>query len=451
MTSGFGQKMSVIRIFAVFLLVLLVPLPALAQVKEVVSRSGVRAWLIEDHTLPLVSMSFAFEGGAAIDPVGKEGLSTLLAATMDEGAGDLDSRAFQSALSDRSISLGFTADEDALYGSVKMLTREKDNALALLRLALHTPRFDAEAIDRMKDALVARRQYGLSDPQWLASQGFEQLALADHPYGRPAGGTVGSLQAITRDDLVAAVPQHLVRNRLKIAVVGDIAPAELATALDQVFGDLPLGADRIDLPAMKVEGGGETLLIPRDEPQTVIMAGLPGLKREDPDWFAALVMNYVLGGDFQSRLMSEIRIKRSLTYGISTALVPYKAGGALYAMASADNAKVAELMGQLREQMHKMAMSGVTDDELSEAKTYLTGSFALRFASSDDIADVLLEVQRIGLPASYLDQRADLINAVGKGDVARLAEQLLHPENLSVVMVGHPDGITPTRTLSIQP
>lgn len=430
---------------------LVVPLTAQAAVKEVVSRGGVHAWLVEDHTLPLISMNFSFEGGAAIDPVGKEGLSTLLAATLDEGSGDLDSRAFQAALSERSISIGFSADEDALFGSLKTLTREQDNALALLRLALHAPRFDVEAIDRMKDALVARRQYGLSDANWLASQGFEQLALADHPYGRPAGGTVASLRAITRDDLVAAVPQHLVRNRLRVAVVGDISPDTLAVILDQVFGDLPQGADQVGLPEMRLGGSGETAVIPRDQPQTVIMAGLPGIRRDDPEWFAAMVMNYVLGGDFQSRLMSEIRIKRSLTYGISTALVPYKAGGVFYAMASADNAKVKDLMDQLREQMRKMAMGGVTEDELAEAKTYLTGSFALRFSSSDDIADVLLEVQRIGLPASYLDTRADLINKVTQGDVARLAEQLLKPDALSVVMVGHPDGITASRTLSIQP
>ncbi len=438
--------------FAITLcLVLLLPVTAMAQVKEVISRSGVRAWLIEDHTLPLITMSFAFEGGAAIDPVGKEGLSTLLSSLLDEGAGDLDSRAFQAALSDRSISLGFSADEDALFGGLKTLTREKDNAFALLRLAMHSARFDAEAIDRMKDALIARRQYGMSDPNWLASQGFELLAMANHPYGRPAGGTVASLRAITRDDLVAAVPQHLVRNRLKVSVVGDISPAELAVALDQLFGDLPQGAESVNLPQMKVAGAGEIALVERDQPQTVIMAGLPGIKREDPDWFAALVMNYVLGGDFQSRLMSEIRIKRSLTYGISTALVPYKAGGTLYAMASADNTKVVELMDQLREEMRKMAMAGVTEQELSEAKTYLTGSFALRFSSSDNISDVLLEVQRIGLPASYLAERAKLINDVSQGDVARLGEQLLKPDALSVVMVGRPQGITPTHTLSIQP
>jgi len=431
--------------------VVLVPVAAQAEVKEVISRGGVRAWLVEDHALPLITMNFAFEGGSAIDPASKEGLTALLASMLDEGAGDLDSRAFQAALSDRSISMGFSADEDALFGSIKLLTREKDNAFALLRLALHAPRFDNEAIERMREALIAQRQYGLSDSNWLASQGFEQVAMGNHPYGRAANGTVSSLRNISRDDLIAAVPQHVVRNRLKVAVVGDISPAELAGLLDQVFADLPQGADKIELPSLKVGGAGELALISRDQPQTVLMGALPGLKRDDPDWFSALIMNYVLGGDFQSRLMKEIRIKRSLTYGISTALVPYKAGGVLYAMASADNDKVVALLDELKEQMRKMAMSGVSETELSEAKTYLTGSFALRFNSSNGIADVLLEIQRLGFSASYLTERATLINNVTGADVARMAEQLMKPDALTLIAVGNPQGLTPTRSLTIQP
>ncbi len=430
---------------------LVVASPAWAQIHDVTSRSGVRAWLVEDHTLPLVTVSFSFEGGAAIDPDGKEGLSTLLASLLDEGAGDLDSRSFQNALAERSISLGFSADEDRLSGVLRTLTRESDNAFALLRLALHEPRFDNEALERMRDALVTQRQYNLSDPNWLASSGFEQVAMAGHPYGRAAEGTIETLKAIRRDDLVAAVPQHLVRNRLTVAVVGDMTPDALSVMLDQVFGDLPVGAESLGIPPLQVGGAGELVLIPRDQPQTVLLAGLPGLRRDDPDWFAALTMSYVLGGGFQSRLMSEIRVKRGLTYGISSALVPYAAGGVFYTLASSDNAKVAELLEALRGQIKMLAMDGVTDTELSEAKTYLTGSFALRFSSSARIADVLLEVQRLGLSPRYLSDRANLINAVTRTDIARVAEKMLRPEALTLIAVGAPDGLTPTRTLTITP
>lgn len=448
--SGFIAPRS--RLGALALAVaLLLPFAAQAEVKEVISRGGVRAWLVEDHTLPLITMSFAFEGGSALDPAGKEGRATLLASLLDEGAGELDSRAFQQAMAERSIAIGFSADEDTLSGQLRVLSREQVNAFALLRLALHSPRFDKDAIDRMRDALVAQRQYGLSDPNWVASQAFEQVALSTHPYGRPAGGTVASLGAITRDDLVAAVPQHLVKNRLRVAVVGDITPSALATALDQLFADLPVGAETISLPPLAVGGAGQTILVERDQPQTILLAGLPGIKREDPDWFAALTMNYVLGGDFQSRLMSEIRIKRGLTYGISTALVPYKAGGVFYTMASASNEKVAELLTRLREEMNRLVKDGVTDTELSEAKTYLTGAFALRFNSSAGIANVLLEVQRLGLTPAYLDERAGLIDAVSSADVARLAERLVKPDELTTILVGRPDDVDSTSTVSIAP
>lgn len=444
-------RAAVLRIAVVLICVFSLTGPAGAQVREVTSRGGLRAWLVEDHALPLITVSFSFEGGAAIDPDGKEGVSTLLASLLDEGAGDLDSRSFQNALAERSISLGFAADEDRLSGVMRTLTRESDNAFALLRLAIHEPRFDNEALERMRDALISQRQYNLSDPNWLASRGFEQVAMAGHPYGRAAEGTVESLKAIRRDDLVAAVPQHLVRNRLTVAVVGDITAEALAVVLDQVFGDLPVGAESPGVPPLQVGGAGETVLIPRDQPQTALLAGLPGIRRDDPDWFAALTMTYVLGGGFQSRLMSEIRVKRGLTYGISSALVPYAAGGVFYTLASSDNAKVAELLTELRAQLKSMAMGGVTDAELAEAKTYLTGSFALRFSSSARIADVLLEVQRLGLSPRYLADRANLINAVTQTDVARIAEKMLRPEALTLIAVGAPDGLTPTRTLTITP
>jgi zinc protease len=439
------------RFLFAFMAVLLLVAPARADIREVTSRGGIKAWLVEDKSLPLVSLTLSFEGGSALDPAGKEGRATLLAAMLDEGAGELDSKAFQSALAERSISLSFAADEDSLGGVLKTLSSEKANAFALLRLALHSPRFDVDALSRMRDSLIANRQMNLSDPDWIAGQAFEQVAMGTHPYGRAAEGTLTSLRALGRDDLLAAKTQHLVRSRLKIAVVGDMTASELAVVLDQVFADLPQGPDKVDLLRLQLDGAGTTTLVRRDQPQTVIMAGMPGLLREDPDWFTALIANYVLGGDFQSRLMNEVRIKRGLTYGINTALVPYRAGGVLYAMASSDNAKVAEVLQLLRAELGKMSKAGITDSELNEAKTYLTGSFALRFSSSDRIASVLLEIQRLGLPPSYVFNRAKEIDKVTRADVARVAEQLMQPDKLTVVIVGNPEGIEATRTMSVDP
>jgi len=433
------------------LAVALFTLPAHAAVTEVTTPAGLKAWLVEDHSQPLFTMAFSFEGGAALDAEGKEGLSTLLAATLDEGARDLDSRAFQAALSERSISLYYRAEEDAIFGNLKALAAERDNAFGLLGLSLHQPRFDVEAISRMKAALVSQRQAGLSDANWLASQAFEQIALSGHPYGRPGDGTLSSLDHLTRDDLVAAAKARFTRDRLRIAVVGDITPSELAKKLDEVFASLPAAQEPLVLPPLKVQGAGEVALIHRNQPQTMLLLGTQGLTREDPDWFPALIMSHVLGGDFQSRLMREIRVKRGLTYGVSTALVPYKAGGVLYAMASSDNGKVAELIEQLKAEWQRMAMQGVTAEELLDAKTYLTGSFALRFGSSGGIAAVLLDIQRLGYAPSYLEERATRINEVTQADVARVAERLLNPSTLTMVAVGQPEGVTATRNVTIEP
>lgn len=439
------------NIKSLLLLLILLPFSAHAAVTEVTTKTGLKAWLLEDHSLPIITMSFAFDGGAALDIADKEGLSTLLASTLDEGAGDMPSRAFQAALSERSISLSFSADEDAIYGNLKSLTAEQANAFGLLRMALRQPRFDDEAVSRMKEAMISRRQYGLGDPNWLASQAFEEIALSGHPYGAAAGGTLASIAGLGKTDLDTAAKTRLVRDRLSIAVVGDITPADLARRLDEAFGDLPEAHARIELPELKVQGAGEVALIERNQPQTMLLIGAPGVRREDPDWFPALAMSYILGGDFQSRLMNEIRIRRGLTYGISTALVPHKAGGVLYAMASADNAKVGELLQSFKDEWRRMAEGGVTDQELADAKTYLTGAFALQFGESDGIASVLLEVQRLGFPATYLETRADQINAVTSADVARVAANLLKTENLTIIAVGKPEGITPTRTMSIKP
>lgn len=431
--------------------VMLLPSLAQADIRDVTSKGGVKAWLVEDHTLPLISISFAFEGGAAIDPNGQEGVSTLLAATMDEGAGDLDSKAFQTALAERSISLGFSADQDAIFGKLKMPRAEKDNAVALMRLALHAPRFDQEAIDRMRDSLITNRQYGMSDPDWLAGQGLARIAMKGHPYGRPTDGTLSSLRSLSKAHLVEAFKAHIVRNRVKIAVVGDISPSELALVLDYLFGDLPEGAAEVDVPAFKPTGRGTVALIEKNQPQTVLLATTQGLTRDDPDWFAALISSYVLGGDFQSRLMNEIRVKRGLTYGISAGLQPFKTGGLFTISSSSDNAKTAEVLSLLQEEMRKMAKSGVTDSELADAKTYLTGSFALRFSSSSRIADVLLDIQRLGFPATYVTTRAKEIAKVTKADVARVAEWLMVPEDFAIVLVGAPEKMSPTETLSVTP
>jgi zinc protease len=258
---------------------------------------------------------------------------------------------------------------------------------------------------------------------------------------------VESVGSITRDDMTAFVRQRFAKDNLTVAVTGDIAPEQLGPVLDRIFGALPAKA-AVKPPADTVpKGAGQTVLVPRPQPQTVVLMGQPGLKRNDPDWFAATIMNYVLGaGSFSSRLMEEIRVKRGLTYGVYSYLVPFQHTALVMAGGSAANANAGKMVELMKAEWQKMHDYGVTQQELDDAKTYLTGSFPLQFTSSAAIADVLLQVQRDNLGIDYLDRRSGLINAVTLEDVQRVAKRLLDPAALLTVVVGQPEGIKPTKT-----
>jgi zinc protease len=290
-----------------------------------------------------------------------------------------------------------------------------------------------------------RRDQG--DPDFLARRALYETAFPDHPYGRRARGSVESVGSITRDDLNGFVRQRFAKDNLTVAVTGDIAPEQLEPVLDRIFGGLPDKA-AVQPPADTVpKGAGETVLVRRPQAQTVVLMSQPGIKRDDPDWFAAYIMNYVLGaGTFSSRLMDEIREKRGLTYGVYSYLVPFQHTALIMASGSTANANAGKMVELMKAEWQRMRDHGVTQEELDNAKTYLTGSFPLQFTSGNAIADVLLSVQRDNLGIDYLDRRSGLINAVTAEDVQRIAKRLLDPAALLTVIVGQPEGIEPTRT-----
>jgi zinc protease len=435
------------------LLVLFVSLPAAIpawaiEVKRVVSPGGIEAWLIEDHKNPVIGLEWAFEGAGGVEPEGKEGLANLAASTLDEGAGPLDSQAFQGRLQDIATSLSFDAARDGFFGSLRTLKDNAADAFELARLAMAEPRFDQDAIDRVRGAILASLRRDLSDPNYVARRAFYAAAFPDHPYGDEVRGTIASLPRIGADDLRAFARSQLGRDRLVVAASGAITPEDLGKALDAVFGGLPAKSAGAPLSDTIPKGAGQTILVPRPMGQTVMLMGQPGVKRDDPDWYAATVMNYVLGGGgFGSRLMEEVREKRGLTYGVYSYLVPLDHAALVLASSSTVNAKAGEALDIMRGEWKRMAERGVTEQELADAKTYLTGSFPLQFNSTSAIARILLQVKRDDLGIDYLDKRDAYINAVTPADVQRVAKRLLDPTTLLTVLVGRPEGVTPTRTL----
>lgn len=416
------------------------------DIREITSPGGIKAWLVEDHSVPLIAVQMAFVGaGSTRDPDDKQGLAQLLSNTLDEGAGDLDSQSFQKRLADHSISLSYNVGRDDFYGYVKMLSREKDLAFDMLRLSLTAPRFDADAVNRMRAANISRIRTSLSDPEWMAARLLNDRAYAGHPYARNSGGTLTSLPSITPDDLRHFAKTELSRDRLHIAVAGDITAVELGKYLDAAFGPLPATAPANPTPDITVQNGGTIALFEKDIPQTIIEMTQPGIRRDDPDWQTAQVMNFILGSSgFGSRLMEEVREKRGLTYGIYTSYYALDHVPTLTLSTSTRNDKAAEVLGLIDSEWKRMVETDITAAELQDAKDYLVGSMPLALTSTDSIAQTAIGVMLDGLPIDYLDTVDAKINAVTIADVRRVAGRILTPGQMTVVLVGKPDSITPT-------
>lgn len=423
-------------------------LPARAvEVQRVVSPGGVEAWLVEDHSNPIIALDLAFRGGAALDPAGKAGLANLASGLIDEGAGELDSQAFQALLQNLSIRLSFSAGLDTFSGELTTLTENRETAFDLLRLALTAPRFDPEPVERIRAQILAGLAQQAEDPGWIAGRTMDVLQFPDHPYGRPVTGTAETLAAITRDDLRDFVATRFARDRLAIGVVGDITPEELAVHLDETFLALPAEGVALDVPDVAPAGAGEVVVVQRDVPQSIVQLAHQGIARDDPDYYAAYLVNYLFGGGgFASRLYAEVREKRGLAYSVYSYLNPMDHAALLQGGVATRNGRVGESLEIIRREWRRMAQEGPTAEEVADAKTYLTGSFPLRFSSSGRIAGMLVAMQIEELGIDYLDRRNDLIEAVTLADAQRVARRLYDPDALTVVIVGRPDGVTPSRT-----
>jgi zinc protease len=413
-----------------------------AKVGRVLSPGGVEAWHVQSHIVPLVALAFTFEGGAAQDPAEKPGAAQMLARLLDEGAGPYSSDAFQERLAARAIELSFNAGPDAVGGSLKTLVRHVDEALELLRLALIEPRFDEDAIERVRAQTIAGLRYQQNDPGVMASRRFFDEAFPRHPYGRPTGGTVESVAAITRDDLLALHATVIAKGRAKIAVVGAIDPGALALALDRVFGALPEAEPLAPVPPSLVAARGTRHVVDLDVPQSVIRFGTNGVSWRDPDFIAAYVLNHILGGGaFTSRLFQEVREKRGLAYSVGTSLVSYRGAAMTWGYTATKNERVAECLAVVEAEMARLKEEGPSDEELRKAKDYLTGSYALGFDTSTKIAHQLAQVAFEGLGIDYIARRNSLVAAVTQDDIRRAAERTIGDGKLLVVVAGRPVGI----------
>ncbi len=423
------------------LICLALPLRAEVQIQEVTSPGGIKAWLVENHDIPFTVLNIRFKGGTSLDAAGKRGAVNLMTALIEEGAGDLDSQAFAAARDGMAAEFGFSSDSDGVSVSARFLTDTSTQATDLLHLALTTPRFDPDAIERVRGQVLQNIASNAKDPSAIASDLLSHAAFGDHPYGSSGDGTADSVQALTRDDLLAAYHAALARDRIYVAAAGDISAADLGKMLDKLLGDLPAtGAAQPADVALTAKGDVITQSFPG--PQSTISFYQGGITFEDPDYFAATILNEILGGNgFSSRLMDQVREKRGLTYGIDTSLAAYDHGEILAGSVATANDKAAEAMQIIREVWADVAKNGVTQKEVDDTKTYMTGSYPLRFDGNKRIASILVGMQMLGLPVTYRATRNAKVEAVTLADVNRVAASLLTPDNLTFVVVGEAKGV----------
>lgn len=422
-----------------FSFALLVPAYAV-EIQRVVSPGGIEAWLVEERSIPLISMEIGFRGGASADPEGLPGVSFMTSALLDEGAGDLDSLSFQKRLEEDAIRLGFESRKDQFYASLNTLSENKASAFEMLKLALTKPRFDEEAVERIRRQIQVLLARNAEDPDTISSLAWYKTAFEGHPYALPRQGTSESVAAITVEHLRDYVTQTFARDQMKIGVVGDIDAETLGPILDDLFSDL-LAKSQAKLGTKTVVSDGSLQIIERDIPQSVVMFGGKGLLRKDPDFIPAYVLNYILGGGgFASRLTEEVREKRGLTYGVYTYLVALHDAGAFAGGVSSENDKIKEAMDVIVAEFKRLRDEGVSADELENAKTYLTGSYPLRFDSNTKIANQLVGIQIEELGIDYINDRNDLIRAVTPEDIERVAARLFDPDDMVVTIVGKPVG-----------
>lgn len=430
------------QFFLCLLVMICLPCVAFAgKVQEIKTPGGLTIWLMEEHALPIITTQVSFTGsGTAYDPREKDGRTNMVAALLLEGAGARDAKTFNEALEEEAIRLNVGVDEDLVQAMLQTITTHKEQAFSMLADALIRPRFDADAVIRVRAKMQALLVEQRESPSYKLMRGWQEAVYGNHPYARVGLGTEQSLNALSEKDFRDYVKRYLTKENMIISVVGDISPAEITALLDKQFAGLPARyAPDSEVPDIAFPAQASEAVIVHEMPQSIVNFGLPGLKRSDPDYIPAFVMNQILGGSgLGSRLADAIRVKRALTYGIHTQMEPKAHSAAWRGVFSTRNGEVKNAVELLKSTLATFVSKGVTKEELADAKSYLTGSFILGLSSNEDVASFLNMMQVHKLGSDYLEKRNSLIEQVSAADIKRVSERLIDPARLRMVIVGKP-------------
>jgi len=413
-----------------------------AKVQEIKTKLGFTVWLVEEHSLPIVTVDIGFTGsGLAYDPDGKEGRTNMVSALLLEGAGERGAKAFNEALENDAIRLNAGANDDALHATMETLTEHKDIAFSLLADSLIRPRFDADAINRVRTKMQVILVEQSESPHYKLSRAWQENIYGTHPYARPGLGTKESLDALKVEDFRDYLRRYITRENIIISVVGDITPEEITALVDARFSELPASyAPDREVADIAFPDKPDTVIVKHTMPQTMVSFGLGGLKRDDPDYIAATIVNYMVGGSgLNSRLAREIRVKRGLAYSVRSQLDTRMHAGTWRGMFSTRNDQAKNALAAVHEVLVEYMKTGVSERELADAKAFLTGSFVLNLSSNVEVANFLTMMQIHKLGSDYMERRNDMFNAVTLADITRVSQRLIDPAKLRVVIVGQPE------------
>lgn len=414
-------------------------LPALAAMvpKRSVLNNGLILLSSQQSALPMVSIELLIDAGSRHEPAEQAGLANLTARLLTQGTQKRTATQISETLDFMGASLSASAAEDVASVSMTLLKKDLAVGLELLGDILSRANFPQSEIDRQKQAVTASIRARQEDPGAVAATAFAAALFPKSPYGRHVEGTEASVKALSQKSLQEFFSRYYRPNRVIVAAVGDVTEPEIARALSDALRGWSKGAPATK-PAAPVEiGKPQTVRIQKDLTQANIVLGHNGVTRGNPDYYAIQVMNYILGGGgFSSRAMDSIRNERGLAYSVYSYFAAEKSHGSFQFVMQTKNDTAAEAIRLGTEEMRRMREQPVSEQELSDAKDYLIGSFPLRFDTNRKVASFLAQIEYYELGLDYPERYAELIRRVSRDDIARAAKQYLRPEELITLIVG---------------
>jgi zinc protease len=411
------------------------------QIHQITTPKGINAWFVEERNLPIISMSFAFEGGSANVPIGKEGLASFATELLLEGAGELPAHEFKEKLEELGIELSISANTDYVRGSLRTILENKDEAFKLLRASLHNPRLDDKSIDLVRSRLITNVRNQQKDPTYLVAQKMKQEFFKDHPYGRPQNGTLRSIKEIKKEDIKAFLQREFRRDGLKVVICGNLDIKDVPTVLDNIFGDLPAQTQVEKLQKVTIQFPGTVFIQQEPFPQSVCLFLQQGLSPKDPNYTKLALLNEILGANPTSRLWLEVREKRGLSYYVNTIIDYHRYSQFFGGLTGSENARIKEAVAIIRSEWQRAAQGTVTTQELNHAKESLVESIALALADTLSTTNALLNYFLLDFTPQYIYDREKRIRSVSLEELNSFARCFMTPKQLTFFIVGEPQGL----------